>query len=201
MVENFSSYQENDLLMLVGAGDERAFSAIVAHYTPIIYAQLLLYLKHAQRAEEAVQDIFMSIWRNREKLPGMENFPGYVYVITRNKVQTIIKEKVLSVAEPPPDLLRAQLAGPESAVQLKELQQAVFKGIDRLPARRKEVFTLSRLENLTYEEIGERLGISRNAVKQHITEAMVFLRHYLKKELDVIVIALIWLSLPGAWPV
>lgn len=198
---NTPSYHEKDLLALVGNGDERAFSAIVGHYTPIIYAQLLLYLKNAQRAEEAVQDIFMSIWRNREKLPGMENFPGYVYVITRNKVHTIIKEKVFAATEPPPDTLQTQLAGPATAVQLKELQQAIYQGIDRLPARRKEVFKLSRLENLTYDEIGGRLGISRNAVKQHITEAMVFLRHHLRNELDVIVIGLLWLSLPGVWPV
>lgn len=198
---NTPSYHEKDLLALVGNGDERAFSAIVGHYTPIIYAQLLLYLKNAQRAEEAVQDIFMSIWRNREKLPGMENFPGYVYVITRNKVHTIIKEKVFATTEPPPDTLQTQLAGPATAVQLKELQQAIYQGIDRLPARRKEVFKLSRLENLTYDEIGGRLGISRNAVKQHITEAMVFLRHHLRKELDLIVIGLLWLSLPGVWPV
>ena len=197
---NTQSYHEKDLLALVGNGDERAFSAIVGHYTPIIYAQLLLYLKNAQRAEEAVQDIFISIWRNREKLPGMENFPGYVYVITRNKVHTIIKEKVFAATEPPPDTLQTQLAGPATAVQLKELQQAIYQGIDRLPARRKEVFKLSRLENLTYDEIGGRLGISRNAVKQHITEAMVFLRHHLRKELDVIVIGLLWLSLPGVWP-
>ncbi len=197
---NNPSYHENDLLALVGDGDERAFSAIVAHYTPIIYAQLLLYLKNAQRAEEAVQDIFMSIWRNREKLPGMENFPGYVYVITRNRVQTIIKEKVFATTEPPPDTLQTQLAGPATAVQLKELQQAIHQGIDQLPPRRKEVFRLSRIENMTYEEIGDRLGISRNAVKQHITEAMVFLRHHLQKELDVIVIALLWFSIPGAWP-
>jgi RNA polymerase sigma-70 factor (ECF subfamily) len=123
-----------------------------------------------------------------------------VYVITRNKVHTIIKEKVLATTEPPPDTLQTQLAGPATVVQLKELQQAIYEGIDKLPARRKEVFKLSRLENLTYEEIGGRLGISRNAVKQHITEAMVFLRHHLQKELDVIVIALLWFSIPGVWP-
>jgi RNA polymerase sigma-70 factor (family 1) len=187
-------YNEKELFPLIANGDERAFSVIVARYTSIVYAHLLIYLKDGQRAEEITQDIFMSIWRNRQKLPGMENFPGYVYVITRNKVLTIIKEKLFATPEPPSDLLASLLASPDSPVQLKELLQTIQKGIDLLPNRRKEVFKLSRQENLTYEEIAEQLNISKNAVKQHITEALVFLRNYLKKEMDVIIIGLIWLS-------
>lgn len=182
------------LLQQTGAGDERAFSLIVARYTSVVYAHLLTYLKDAQRAEEITQDIFMSIWRNREKLPGMENFPGYVYVITRNRVFTVIKERLSSTIEPPEDMLDTLLAGPESSVQFKELLDAIHKAIDLLPARRQEVFRLSRLENMTYDEIAGKLHISRNAVKQHITESLVFLRNYLKREMDVIIVGLLWLD-------
>lgn len=192
---NTNLHNEQDILVRVAAGDEQAFATIVAHYTSIIYTHLLTYLKDAQRAEELVQDIFMSIWRNREKLPGMENFAGYVYVITRNKVHTVIREKLVATIEPPEDMLQTLLVATDSTIQLKELQQAIRKGIELLPARRKEVFKLSRLENKTYEEIAAQLSISRNAVKQHITESMVFLRNYLKKEIDIIVLALLWLSL------
>jgi RNA polymerase sigma-70 factor (ECF subfamily) len=194
---NSELYNEPALLSRIGAGDEQAFSQVVARYTSVIYAHLLIYLKDAQRAEEITQDIFMSIWRNREKLPGMENFPGYVYVITRNKVLTVIKEKVFATTEPPEDLLESLLTTPGSSLELKELLQALHKGIDLLPNRRKEVFRLSRLEYMSYDDIAAHFNISKNAVKQHITEALVFLRHYLKKEMDVIVIGLMWLSLAG----
>lgn len=180
--------------MRIANGDEMAFAAVVEQYTSIIYAQLLIFLKDAHRAEELTQDILMSIWRNRAKLADMENFPGYVYVTTRNRTLTVIKEKLFATTELPSDKLQSLLATPESAVQFKELLNAIQKGVDHLPPRRKEVFKLSRWENLTYEEIALRLGISKNAVKQHITESLAFLRNYLKQEMDVIVTTLLWVG-------
>ncbi len=92
---------EQELLLKVSLGMNARFSLVVTHYTSIIYAHLLIYLKNVHKAEEATQDIFMSIWRNRNKLPGMDNFAGYLYVITRNRLQTLITEKVAATVEPP----------------------------------------------------------------------------------------------------
>lgn len=190
-------YNEVELLQLVAGGDERAFSAVVDRYAPVVYSQLLIYLKDVQRAEEVSQDIFMAIWRNREKLPGMDNFPGYLYVSTRNKILTVVKERVLATEEPPEDRLHSLLTDPASAMELKELMEGVRRGIDLLPTRRKEVFMLSRQENLTYEEIGARLGLSRNTVKEHISEALAFLRDYLNRGMDVVLVTLLWLGITG----
>lgn len=190
-------YNEAELLKLVAGGNERAFSEVVDHYAPVVYAQLLIYLKDIQRAEEVSQDIFMAIWRNREKLPAMENFPGYLYVSTRNKILTVVKERVLATEEPPEDRLQSLLADPASVMEFKELMDGIRRGIDRLPARRKEVFMLSRQENLTYEEIAARLGLSKNTVKEHISEALAFLRDYLNRGMDVVLAGLLWLALIG----
>lgn len=190
-------YNEAELLKLVAGGNERAFSEVVDHYAPVVYAQLLIYLKDIHRAEEVSQDIFMAIWRNREKLPAMENFPGYLYVSTRNKILTVVKERVLATEEPPEDRLQSLLADPASVMEFKELMDGIRRGIDRLPARRKEVFMLSRQENLTYEEIAARLGLSKNTVKEHISEALAFLRDYLNRGMNVVLAGLLWLALIG----
>jgi len=73
----------------------------------------------------------------------------------------------------------------------------IRRGIDRLPARRKEVFMLSRQENLTYDEIAARLGLSKNTVKEHISEALSFLRDYLNRGMDVVLVGLLWLAMIG----
>jgi RNA polymerase sigma-70 factor (family 1) len=186
-LNNRPTYNEQEILPLVAAGDERAFSRIVERYTSVIYAHLLMYLKNPSKAEEATQDIFMSIWRNREKLSGMENFSGYIYVITRNRVYTIIREQVLRTIEPPEDKLESLLSGPETQLQFKELLHTIHNGIEQMPPRRKEVFELSRWKDMTYDQIADQLGISKNSVKLHIKEALAFLRHYLSQKLDVIV--------------
>lgn len=181
----------------VAGGNEQAFSEVVDHYAPVVYAQLLVYLKDVHRAEEVSQDIFMAIWRNREKLPGMDNFPGYLYVSTRNKILTVVKERVMATEEPPEDRLHSLLTDPASAVEFKELMNGIRRGIELLPARRKEVFMLSRQENLTYDEIASRLGLSKNTVKEHISEALTFLRDYLNRGMDVILVGLLWLAMAG----
>lgn len=158
---------------------------------PTVYRHLLLYIKNAHEAQELSQDIFMVIWNNREKLQNMDNFSGYLYVITRNKALRAVKGILDLTDEPPEDMIQTLLHSPDSTVELKDLQQVLYKGIDLLPNRRKEVFKLSRIENLTYEEIAGQLQISKSAVKQHIIESLIFLRIFIKEKADVIISVLL----------
>jgi RNA polymerase sigma-70 factor (ECF subfamily) len=187
------TYDEQACLLQVAQGDEQAFAKIMDRYTRIIFPHLLSYLKQPQKAEELTQDIFMRIWHNREKLPSIDNFPGYVYVITRNRVNTALREKLADLAQGHLDGLQQLLTQPESSLELKDLIGVLNKAIEALPARRQEVFRLSRIENLTYEQIAERLGISRSAVRQHIVEALVFLRNYLREQLGIVIPGLLWM--------
>ncbi len=187
-------HEEKELLLLVSKGDEKAFTAIMKRYTPVIYKHLLIYIKNAPRAEELTQDIFISVWRQRERLWTMDNFAGYIYVATRNAIHMAFREKLHATEEPAEDVLHSLLAGPQAAVELKELSLAIDRAIEMLPPRRKQVFKLSRMANMSYEEIANSLQISRSAVKQHVVEALAFLRHYLKEEMGVIVSFLWWLS-------
>lgn len=180
---------EKHLLEQIAGGDERAFSIIMNRYANRIYAYLIYWLKQPELAEEILQDIFTSLWKYRDNITGIDNFPGYIFVITRNRAKAALKQQMLGSQPINPDhlykLTYAQTGQQE--LESKELMEILQRGIDQLPARRKEVFFLSRKEDLTYEEIAQRLGISRSAVRQHIVEALVFLRHYLKKNAGIIV--------------
>ncbi|MET3876290.1 RNA polymerase sigma-70 factor [Chitinophaga sp. OAE865] len=182
---------ERETLKLIALGDERAFNRIVRKYSQVIYPYLLYWLKSPQLAEEVAQDVFLRIWKNRHKLPDVSNFPGYVYVVTRNRVHSQF-ERGLPETETP-DVVQADqaLTNPQTALETKELAAIMRRAIESLPPRRKEIFLLSRNEQLTYEEIAARLGISRSTVREHMVEALVFLRAYLKRNAGVI-IALLW---------
>lgn len=182
---------ERETLKLVALGDERAFNRIVRKYSRVIYPYLLYWLKSPQLAEEVAQDVFLRIWKNRQKLPDVSNFPGYVYVVTRNRVHSQFERGLLETE--PPDVAQADqaLTNPQTALETKELAAIMRRAIEALPPRRKEIFLLSRNEQLTYEEIAARLGISRSTVREHMVEALVFLRAYLKRNAGII-IALLW---------
>jgi RNA polymerase sigma-70 factor (ECF subfamily) len=186
-------YNENELLFRVAQGNQLAFKQLVGYYTPIIFRHLLIYSKNVIQAEEITQDILLTIWNNRHKLEGMENFAGYVYVITRNRAHLIFRKKLLDNHLPPEDVLQHSFEMPENNLELKELQQFLLAGIELLSPKRREVFKLSRIENLSYEEIAERLSITRSTVRQQIIASLVFLRTYLKEEAGIVAFTLIWM--------
>lgn len=188
------TYNEKELLSLVAEGHQMAFSRLVEYYTPLVFRHLLYYTKNASVSEELTQDVFMSIWRNRNKLAEMENFAGYVHIITRNCAHQAFRETVRTNEIPPQDRLQMLLDTPDSAIELKDLANILNKAINSLPPRRREVFKLSRIAGMTYEEIAEKLSISRSSVNQHIIAALIFLRTYLKENAGVILTALLWFS-------
>jgi RNA polymerase sigma-70 factor (family 1) len=178
-------YSEQETLARVAEGDQRAFTLIVEQYTAAIYAHVLTYIKNAFRAEEITQDIFVNVWKHRTDLPGIANFPGYLYVMTRNRAISAFREKIFH-PEPEKDELETDGLNPAGALEFRQFSETVMRGIASLPPRRKQVFTMSRFEGMSYEEIARRLEISKSAVNQHIVEALLFLRTFLRNEMTFI---------------
>jgi len=92
----YNSEQEKELILLIAEGDEHAFSILINRYANRIYPYLIHWLKQAQLAEEILQDLFISLWKNRHKLPTIDNFPGYIFVVTRNRTNTALKQQLLA---------------------------------------------------------------------------------------------------------
>lgn len=181
-MESDCVYNEQDILARVAAGDQRAFTQVVEQYTATIYAHVLTYIKNAFRAEEITQDIFVNVWKHRTELPGIANFSGYLYVITRNRSISAFREKIFS-PEPEKDELETDGLNPAGALEFRQFSETVMRGIALLPPRRKQVFSMSRFEGMSYEEIARRLEISKSAVNQHIVEALLFLRTFLRNQM------------------
>jgi RNA polymerase sigma-70 factor (family 1) len=173
---------EKEILTRIAEGDQKAFALLIDQYSATVYKHVLTYLKNALRAEEITQDIFMNVWKHRSELPAINNFAGYLFVLTRNRTNSAFREKLLAVNEPK-DELESNWLNPANALEYRELSETLRKAIELLPPRRKEVFTRSRFESKSYEEIAIELGISKSAVNKHIIEALVFLRTYMASEL------------------
>jgi len=170
----------SSLLRRTAQGDEHAFARLVDEYWNNIYTQSLVYTRSVQQAEEATQDIFMKIWNSRVSLPSLDNFENFLFIIARNVIISALRKKRgLYVVEPAKDIIGAA-PSPDQQFAYKESYDIINRGIDLMPPQRKQVFRLSRLEGMSYEEISRQLGISRNTVKEHIVKGLHFLRGYLK---------------------
>lgn len=170
-----TSDNEKNLLLQIAEGDEKAFTRLFRSYWNKVYTQALTYLKSSHRAQEITQDIFVKIWSSKEKLPAVESFSNYLFILSRNEIISALRRKEKIFTDPTDALLQGSLI-PDQQLQFKETNERVLKAIDQLPPARKIVFKLSRLEGRSYEQIGKELNISRNGVKDHIVKALNFLR-------------------------
>lgn len=161
-------------------GDEAAFARLMQRYQQPIYVHVLTYLKRAVLAEEITQDIFMQVWRIRETLTKIDNFEGYLYILTRNRTISELRKRKHALDTEPKDDISSEWVQPDEQLGYKQLYHVMMDGIDKLPPRRQEIFKLSRLEGWTHAEIAQHLGISRHTVNEHIQDAMNFLRTWLR---------------------
>lgn len=182
MTEKNLHNDEPGLLNLVARGDAPAFRSLVDLYWGRVYGNTLALTKSPQVAEELTQDIFLKIWNQREGLAEVENFGVYIYVIGRNQVISALRKKITDTSADFPEHMAEDIQLPDHQLEMKETYERIMEGIEQLPPVRRQVFKMSRLEGLSYEEIAAALGISKNTVKEHIVNGLNFLRGYVLRK-------------------
>ncbi|SKB46917.1 RNA polymerase sigma factor [Dyadobacter psychrophilus] len=178
-------HQETELLLSVSQGDERAFTAIYNHYHQRLGTHIYRITKSTELAEEVVHDVFLKIWLNRETLVNVENFPVYLYVISKNAALNCLKraarEKALTT-ELDADFDQISLPGtPEDDYRYILIDEA----IDRLPPQQRQAYLLARHERLSYMEVAQRMNLSKETVKKYLQIATGFISEYIIKRLII----------------
>lgn len=171
---------DKELLALVASGDVRAYARLFAQYRGRVYYHALSFLKSPQLAEEVVTDIFVKVWNQRDKLTEVDNFPAWLFILGRNHLLTELRRKIMDTTEvsSQEEALSEDLLLPDKQYEYRETYRVIMEGVELLPTQQKAVFTLSRMESLSYEEIAQRMGITKRTVRFHMVMALNFLRVY-----------------------
>lgn len=179
-----SRYNEKTLVQQIASGDQAAFSVLFKAYSGKLAAVIFNLTRSKELTQEIVQDVFLKIWMHRETVANLENFGGYLFVISRNQalnaLKRIAKEKsILSGLENKNDT-----AAPET-----EENESIFYGllddaIDRLPPQQKRAYILSRHQRLKYQEIADEMNLSKETVKKYLQAATVSITGYINKNMD-----------------
>jgi RNA polymerase sigma-70 factor (family 1) len=179
----------NKWLSQISNDDQEAFTRLLGLFWNKVYIQALTYLKSPFKAQELTQDVFVKLWVNRSKLPHVTNFLGYLSVMCRNEIFSMLRKKA-NVTVQPDETVQEEYWIPDKQLQKKHSYHAILKAIELLPPMRKNVFKMSRLDGLSYDEIAGQLNISRNGVKDHIVKALAFVRNYLRFQSDELLVIL-----------
>ncbi|MFZ5942116.1 MAG: RNA polymerase sigma-70 factor [Bacteroidota bacterium] len=162
------------------------FSRIMEEY----YTQLIdfarIITQSSEISEEIVEDVFIKMWKRDEEVSQIENLRAYLFKAVRNTALNYLKKESRSLEvyldELPPLRISCNHADPEETLISKELNEAICRAVDGLPAKCKIIYKMAREDGLKHREIAELLGISEKTVENQISIALKKIAGILSRE-------------------
>ncbi len=170
-----------ELISLLHNGDEKTFETIFKHWFEKLVNYAYKLIKNDDLASEIVEDFFVYFWENLQKIEINTSLNAYFFKSIHNRClkeirHELIKQKYENFTKLSVDNNFYDTEIPISPLLTQELQQKIDFAVNQLPHQCKEIFTLSRFEDLSYKEIAEKLQLSENTVKTQIKRALKKLR-------------------------
>jgi RNA polymerase sigma-70 factor (family 1) len=169
------SDNDEEIIARVRQHDEGALRRLLRKYQRPLGSFSYAILRSRDLADEAVSNVFLNIWRRRERLAIKTTVRSYLFAATGNQSINLWKEKKKHAGVHLSDAHARRLVDPrrtESEVLYRELRAEIDTLLSRLPPQRQRVFRLNRLEGLSYWQIAADLGLSEHTVQNHMTQAM-----------------------------
>lgn len=179
---NKDLHNEKELIRLIAGDDEIAFRELFERYSDNIYGVAMAYTKLADAAEEIVQDVFVKIWMNRNKLLQVERFDDYLFIIARNYILNYLRnnKKNKQFTTRLFDHFGEYTITPEDEFLVKESQKLIEQAVAALPPQQQMVYELRRRQDLSLEDIASQMNISRNTARNHLNQALKQIKEYLR---------------------
>ncbi|NWJ52242.1 MAG: RNA polymerase sigma-70 factor [Bacteroidetes bacterium] len=187
LIENQTNIEDG-----IRKGSLITFEQLFNDYYNYLCYVAIEFVKEKQVAEEIVSDVFFALWEKRESIIINTSLSAYLIRAVKNrcinydlhsKAEQRFKQKIAE------RMIQNSLVEeyPMGGLLTNELTSLIKKSIDSLPEQCRQVFLLSRDEELKYDEIAERLNVSVNTVKTHMKIALSKLRVSLKDYLVFII--------------
>ncbi len=176
---NYAALDDASLLELMKKDDQEAFTTIYNKYWYPLMQHVMKAVRIYSEAEDIVQEIFVSIWKNRARLEIRAALSTYLfnsgrYMAIRNIERNVTRSNYLQRLSDQID--NGGVPSPETLLHMRELEERIEQAIESLPEKMKEIFNLSRKQQLSYREIATQLGVSEETVRKQISNALNRLR-------------------------
>jgi RNA polymerase sigma-70 factor (family 1) len=181
------SNNEKGLLLQLIKGDTDAFAEIYDLYKDRIFAFAFTLTKSKEIAEEATQEVFVKLWEKRDQINTEYPLTPYIKKITYNYIISFFRKVKLDkqLQQNLYHNMEALRNSNEDEILQKELNKLYRRAIEELPQQKRTAYLLSREQHLSYEEIALQMGLSKNTVRNHMTEAIQFIRTYITSHADL----------------
>jgi len=171
---------------------EAAFEEIFKTHFKRLYAYAFTMVKEEMLAEEMVQNVFYKIWENKGKVDIRTSVSAYLYRSVYHESLNYLKHQKVKAAYQSHVTLQSKNLSDSAAskIQLSELQEKLEIALNELPEQCRTIFQMSRFEELKYQEIADKLGLSLKTVENQMSKALKILRVKLADYLPFLMIFL-----------
>ncbi len=172
---------EKQLIQGIRKDDRKCFDEIFRLYYDDIFAYTMSLLDDSAAVKDILQNVFLKVWFNRDRLDASRSLKGYLITSVRREVISWLRLKCNSaksgesVAE-----VEAKHGDPYSSVLARETEALLKLAIENLPPQRRKVFEMSLREDMTAKDIATKMNLSQRTVEHYLAAA----KSEIKKELS-----------------
>ncbi|MBB4037747.1 RNA polymerase sigma-70 factor (ECF subfamily) [Dysgonomonas hofstadii] len=178
------------------------FGQLFERYKPQFVIVARSYVRDIMIAEDLVTDCFISFWENREKIEAVQSIPSYILISVKRRCLNWLRDQSVhlrvheDIHSSALRLISSRIVTLEATdpnnLFLEEISAIIKRELANMPEQTRRIFLASRFGEKTYNEIGEKFGLSFNQVSFEIRKATQILRLALKDYLPALI--LVYLS-------
>ncbi|WP_410219949.1 RNA polymerase sigma-70 factor [Pedobacter sp.] len=171
-------FSDLELLQMLKNGSALAYTIIYNRYFETLYIHALQKLNDKEEAKDIIHELFTQIWKKRTEIEITGGLKAYLYTAVKNKILDFIahqqvENKYINSLQ---SFIDQGICITDHKIREKQLTELIDNGIQQLPNKMREIFEMSRKQNLTHREIAVKLNISEQTVKTQVKNALKVLR-------------------------
>lgn len=184
---------DQELVELLGQGDEQAFSCIYDRYWKVIFQSCYNRLRDREQSQDIVQNVFTSLWDRREKIK-INNLPAYLQTAVKFQVLRIVSQAKRTKSVATFEELVTEPIEMHNQIEEREVLRLLQLFLDALPEKRRAIFIKRYREDYTTAQIAQELGITQKTVLNQLYNAEIALRIRLSTLLSLFTMTAFWLK-------
>ncbi len=177
METNIKQLTEDEFLSFQ-SGDEYIFKYVYDTYYDLIIRKVYRLCRDVEVAEEIVQESFVQLFLHKDRLEDATGIYPYLYTVSKRQAISWFRKKVTRERFQEYLLHQWQEQSDESqhSMDEKDIAQIIYDVIDQLPTQQRLVYKMNKVDEKSYHEIADAVGISKNTVRNHIANASKIVR-------------------------
>ncbi|MDR8392700.1 RNA polymerase sigma-70 factor [Aliifodinibius sp. S!AR15-10] len=176
---------DSSLASKIKKGDKCALKELYDRYHKQMYFIGMRYLRQQYLAEDAVQDVFLKIWKKRDSLVETSSIKGFLFTTLKNHLIDMMRKKETR------DKVKAnyKILSEDTGIQSSTLDKVIYteyedlvqQALEKLTPAQRKVFKMKSFEGLSNEEVAKKNNVSINTVKTQYYHSSKFIRDFLGK--------------------